>query len=245
MEVIVVLPTYNEVENLPLMTTELLRLPIDLGILVVDDNSPDGTGEIAESLSREDSRISVLHKDNKEGLGAAYKSGFTWVLKNTDAQLIVQMDTDFSHDPKAVPSLVEAARNGAVAIGSRYIESGSASSLGLIRLLISKLGCFYIRTILELKIKDVTGGFKCWPRAVLESFDLSTIMSKEFFFQCEMNYLAQQNNFEMAEIPIFFNDRLYGASKMNWRIAAEAVWLVWHKKLFSKSRSYSDNSSMH
>lgn len=234
MEVLVVLPTYNEAENLPLMTEALMELGLDLGILVVDDNSPDGTGAVADRLAAEKNNFHVLHRSEKSGLGNAYKAAFIWALENTDARLIQQMDCDFSHDPNTVPALVEIARKGAVAVGSRYVAGGSAPDFTLSRSMISKFGCFYTRTILGLKINDVTGGFKCWPRETLESIDLLDVKSKQFFFQCEMSYLAQKNGFKLIEYPITFQERLHGKSKMTWQVAAEAFWLAWHQKFRAK-----------
>jgi dolichol-phosphate mannosyltransferase len=233
MEALVVVPTYNEVENLPRLAETLLSLELDLGILVVDDNSPDGTGDLADKLAAGDPRVMVMHREGKLGLGTAYVQGFQYGLANSDANLLVQMDADFSHNPFKVPELVEAARQGAVAVGSRYVQGGGVKNWGLGRRILSRGGSLYARTILGLPINDVTGGFKCWPRSVLEDIDLNSIKSNGYAFQCEMSYRAHKRGHALAEVPIIFVDRRVGQSKMSPGIALEAIWMVWRLR-FSK-----------
>lgn len=233
MEVLVIVPTYNEVENLPRLVETLLSLELSLGVLVVDDNSPDGTGNLADKLAGDDSRVMVMHRQGKLGLGTAYVQGFQYGMASTDAGLLVQMDADFSHNPFKVPELVETARQGAVAVGSRYVPGGGVKNWGLGRRILSRGGSLYARTILGLPINDVTGGFKCWPRSVLEDIDLDSIRSNGYAFQCEMSYRAHKRGHALKEVPIIFVDRRVGQSKMSPGIALEAIWLVW-KLRFSK-----------
>ena len=235
---LVVIPTYNEAENIVPLTQTLLGLDLDLGILVVDDGSPDGTGRIADELAQNDPRIMVMHRQGKLGLASAYTSGFKHGLAHSDAQVLVQMDADFSHDPAVVPKLVQAAQGGALAIGSRYVEGGGTRNWGLERRIISKGGSFYARTILGLPNRDVTGGFKAWPRNILESFDLDSIVCDGYAFQAEMTFKAHNLGFAIKEIPIIFEDRRVGQSKMSLKIALEAVWVIWwikFRKIFNIS----------
>jgi len=227
MEVLVVVPTYNEAENLPRLAETLLSLELDLGLLVVDDGSPDGTGRLADEMAAADPRVLTLHREGKQGLGTAYVQGFQYGLANTDAKLFVQMDADFSHNPCKVPELVAVARQGRVAIGSRYVQGGGVKNWGLGRRILSRGGSLYARLILGLPINDVTGGFKCWPREVLEDLDLNSIRSNGYAFQAEMSYRAKRKGHSLSEVPIIFVDRRVGQSKMSPGIALEAVWLVW------------------
>ncbi len=227
MEVLVVVPTYNEAENLPRLAETLLGLDLDLGLLVVDDASPDGTGRLADELAAADPRVMVLHRPGKQGLGTAYVQGFQHGLAHSDARLLVQMDADFSHNPAKVPELVAAARGGAVAIGSRYVPGGGVKNWGLGRRLLSRGGSLYARLILGLPIHDVTGGFKCWPRQVLEGLELASVKSNGYAFQAEMSFRAHRQGHRLVEVPITFVDRRVGQSKMSPAIALEAVWLVW------------------
>jgi dolichol-phosphate mannosyltransferase len=231
METLVIVPTYNEQENLPRLAETLLSLEIDLGLLVVDDNSPDGTGKIADSLAAADSRVMVLHRPGKQGLGTAYVQGFLYGLERTEARFLVQMDADFSHNPMKVPELIATAREGAVAIGSRYVPGGGVKNWGLGRRILSRGGSLYARTILGLPINDVTGGFKCWPREVLEDISLGSVKSNGYAFQAEMSYRARRRGHKLKEIPITFVDRRVGQSKMSPGIALEALWLVWKLRL--------------
>jgi dolichol-phosphate mannosyltransferase len=217
----VCLPTYNERENLEKMVRALG--PHGVRVLVVDDNSPDGTGEIADRLASELEYVSVLHRDRKEGLGPAYLAGFRHAL-GTDTDLILEMDCDFSHDPADVPRLVAACDAGAdIALGSRYVPGGGTRNWGLVRRIVSWGGSFYARVILGLSVHDLTGGFKCFRRAVLETIDLDAVHSKGYAFQIEMTYRAARKGFRIQEVPITFADRTEGTSKMSRSIVVEAV----------------------
>ncbi len=221
---LVCLPTYNERENLERMLRALV--PLAVRVLVIDDNSPDGTGEIAERLADELPGVSVLHRERKEGLGPAYLAGFREALR-TDAEFVLEMDCDFSHDPADVRRLVAACEAGAdVALGSRYVDGGGTVNWGRGRRLLSAGGSLYARTLLGVTIRDLTGGFKCFRREVLEALDLDAVHADGYGFQIEMTYRAIQAGFSVREVPIVFRDRLAGASKMNVRIALEAVWKV-------------------
>jgi dolichol-phosphate mannosyltransferase len=230
-ELLVVVPTYNEIENLRPLVGRLLALELDLGVLVVDDASPDGTGRLADELAAADGRVRVLHRAGKEGLGRAYVAGFRWALDHTDARLIAQMDADFSHDPGRLPSLAAAARAGAVAIGSRYVAGGGVENWGLGRRALSQGGSLYARLVLGLPVHDVTGGFKCWPREVLAGMELEGVRAGGYGFQVEMTYRAHRAGARLAEVPIVFVDRRVGQSKMTLGIALEALWLVWRLRL--------------
>ena len=217
----VCLPTYNERENLEKMVRALGAH--DVRVLVADDNSPDGTGEIADRLAAELDYVEVLHRPEKEGIGPAYIAAFRHVL-GTDAELILEMDCDFSHDPADVPRLIAAAEGGAdLVLGSRYVAGGGTRNWGLLRRIVSWGGSFYARVILGLHVHDLTGGFKCFRRRVLETLDLDAIDSKGYAFQIETTYRAVQKGFRVVEVPIVFVDRTEGTSKMNKRIFLEAV----------------------
>lgn len=231
MEILVIIPTYNEADNLPRLVAALADLGLDLGVLVVDDASPDGTSQVALDLKATYPWVSLLARRGKLGLGSAYVEGFRWALEHSDASLVVQMDADFSHDPAAVPGLVEAARSGAVAVGSRYVPGGRVKNWGLGRRMLSRGGSLYARTILGLPLRDVTGGFKCWPRAALASLDLSNLVSGGYAFQVEMNYRAHRGGHRLVEVPICFEDRRVGHSKMTLGIGLEALVVVWRLRL--------------
>jgi len=221
---VVCLPTYNERENIEPM----LRALGDKGVrvLVIDDNSPDGTGELADRLAQELGYVDVLHRERKEGLGPAYLAGFRHALAG-DAELVLEMDCDFSHDPDYVPRLIAAVEDGAdLALGSRYVPGGGVRNWGLLRRLISAGGSFYARIVLGVKVRDLTGGFKCYRRAVLEAIDLDAVDSKGYAFQIETTYRALRAGFEVVEVPITFADREVGGSKMSKAIVAEAIWKV-------------------
>jgi dolichol-phosphate mannosyltransferase len=224
-----VLPTYNEAGNLePLVRAALpavARASEDPHILVVDDGSPDGTGAIADRLAGEHAAVEVLHRTRKEGLGRAYLAGFDRALRE-GADLIVQMDADFSHDPSAIPGLVAAAADADVAIGSRYVAGGSIPEWSVLRRLVSFLGCRYARTVLHVGVRDLTGGFKCFRRAVLDHLSLADVHAEGYGFQIEVTYRALRAGFRVAEVPIAFGARRAGRSKMSARIAAEALWKV-------------------
>jgi dolichol-phosphate mannosyltransferase len=218
---VVCLPTYNERENLERMIDALA--PLGVGVLVIDDNSPDGTGELADRLTAERDWLSVLHRDRKEGLGPAYLAGFGHVLAG-DADYVLEMDCDFSHDPADVPRLIAACEAGAdLALGSRYVAGGGTENWGLARRLVSAGGSLYARTLLGLPVRDLTGGFKCFRREVLETIDLAAVEAKGYAFQIELTYRAIRGGFRVVEVPIVFRDRTHGKSKMSRRIFLEAV----------------------
>jgi dolichol-phosphate mannosyltransferase len=221
---VVCLPTYNERENLEPM----LRALADKGVrvLVIDDNSPDGTGELADRLAAELDYVDVLHRERKEGLGPAYLAGFRHALAG-GAELVLEMDCDFSHDPNDVPRLIAAVEDGAdLVLGSRYVPGGGVRNWGLLRRFISAGGSAYARILLGVKIRDLTGGFKCYRRRVLETIDLDSVDSKGYAFQIETTYRALRAGFNAVEVPITFADREAGGSKMSRGIVAEAIWKV-------------------
>jgi dolichol-phosphate mannosyltransferase len=234
----VVLPTYNERENLgPVLAgirAALADVTPDYRILVVDDSSPDGTGELADELAAEDGHVRVLHRPRKEGLGQAYVAGFRAALAE-GAVLVLEMDADFSHDPAHLPAMIDAARDADLVLGSRYVPGGVVADWGLVRRVISRGGSWYARRVLGLAIRDLTGGFKCFRREVLEAIDLPTIRSRGYAFQVELTYRAVRAGFRVKEIPIVFRDRRLGRSKMSWRIAGEAVVLVPQLRRSSRS----------
>ena len=218
------LPTYNERENLESMLRALA--PHGVRVLVIDDNSPDGTGELADRLAQELDFVSVLHRDTKEGLGPAYLAGFRRALAD-GADYVLEMDCDFSHDPADVPRLIAAVENGAdLALGSRYVAGGGTENWGLARRFVSAGGSLYARALLGLRIRDLTGGFKCYRRAVLERIDLDAIHSKGYAFQIEGTYRTIRAGFDVVEVPITFIDRTAGQSKMSRTIFLEAVTKV-------------------
>jgi dolichol-phosphate mannosyltransferase len=220
---VVCLPTYNERENLEAMLRALGGKGVR--VLVIDDNSPDGTGELADRLAQELEYVGVLHRERKEGLGPAYLSGFRRALAD-GAELILEMDCDFSHDPNDVPRLVAAGEQADVALGSRYVEGGAVRNWGVLRRFVSAGGSWYARVLLGVRIRDLTGGFKCYRREVLETIDLDAIHSKGYAFQIETTFRALRAGFRVVEIPITFVDREAGGSKMSRAIVAEAIWKV-------------------
>lgn len=228
MKIAVVIPTYNERENLPKITAQLMALPLDLRLLVIEDNSPDGTGKVADELTQQyPGRVSVMHRTGKLGLGTAYISGFKQLL-TTDADAIGQMDADFSHPPEKLLEMITALQDVDIAAGSRYIPGGSLDEKWPFwRKALSGFGNIYARTILGMSLKDVTGGFRLWKRQTLEAFPLDEIKANGYVFQVEMAYVAQKLGFRFKEIPIHFNERIYGQSKMNFRIQIEAALRVW------------------
>jgi dolichol-phosphate mannosyltransferase len=227
MRATVCLPTYNERDNLdPMIRALQAALRDGDRVLVIDDNSPDGTGELADRLASELPFVSVLHRERKEGLGPAYLAGFRRALAE-EAELILEMDCDFSHDPADVPRLITAVEEGAdVALGSRYVPGGRVGNWGLIRRGISRGGSLYTAAWLRMGVKDPTGGFKCFRRTVLEAIDLDTVTAKGYAFQIEITYRAKRRGFRVVEVPIAFDDRTVGHSKMSRRIMLEAVWRV-------------------
>jgi dolichol-phosphate mannosyltransferase len=224
-----VLPTYNEAENIePLIRAVLPRLEAaggDHHVLVVDDNSPDGTGEIADRLAGELEAVEVLHRESKLGLGRAYLAGFGLALAG-GADLVLEMDSDFSHDPADLPRLIGAAEDADLVLGSRYVPGGGVTEWGPVRRALSRGGSWYARRLLGVPVRDLTGGFKCFRRQVLESIDLEAIHADGYGFQIEMTYRAIRAGFSVEEVPIKFRERRIGQSKMTARIALEAVWKV-------------------
>jgi dolichol-phosphate mannosyltransferase len=228
-KVTVVMPTYNEADNLPGMVAELLALDIDdLEIIIVDDNSPDGTGDVADRLAaRYLERIHVIHRPGKQGLGSAYREGFHLALQN-GAGYVIEIDADCSHSPAYIPQMLEKARECDVVVGSRYVPGGAVDHRwGLWRRFLSWFGNAYARAVIGLQVRDTTAGFKVFRRAALESIDLSRIKSDGYAFQIEMAYACQEAGFRVREVPIFFEDRVIGSSKMDLGIVLEAIWRVW------------------
>lgn len=224
---VVCLPTYNEVENLEPMIRALggvLDTTRD-GVLVVDDSSPDGTGKVADRLAAELPWVSVLHRDRKEGIGPAYVAGFRQALSD-GAELVLEMDCDFSHDPRDVARLVEAAADADLVLGSRYARGGGTENWGLLRRLVSRGGCLYAQVLLGVRVKDLTGGFKCFRRSTLEAIDLDAVSSRGYGFQIETTYRVLRAGLRVRELPIRFVDRRAGDSKMTGSIVAEAAWMV-------------------
>ena len=227
MKNLIIIPTYNEAKSLPILVESIIAQSIDnCDILVVDDNSPDGTAHIIQSLypkNQTNHQVYVLNREKKEGIGKAYMAGFQWALQN-EYDLIIQMDADYSHDPIYLKPMFEAIQNGAdVVLGSRYIQGGGTKNWGIIRRIISRGGSWYARSILGLSIQDLTGGFKCFKRNVLQTIDLNSIKTAGYAFQIETTYRAIQKGFKVIEIPIIFCDRTVGQSKMSKAIILEAV----------------------
>ncbi len=231
-----VLPTYNEAGNIePFVDAVLAKLPDSARVLVVDDNSPDGTGDIADRLASQHDAVTVLHRPRKEGLGPAYIAGFHRAL-DQGAGLVLEMDSDFSHDPAYLPRLLEAGERADLAIGSRYVPGGGVGNWSALRRAISRGGSAYARLVLGLRVHDLTGGFKCFRREVLEAIDLDSIQSRGYAFQVEMTYRAVQQGFTVVEVPIVFRERRAGKSKMDRSIVAEAAWRVPLLRLGGKPR---------
>jgi dolichol-phosphate mannosyltransferase len=228
MRALVCLPTYDEAENLEPMIRALGAVldPESDRVLVIDDASPDGTGAIADRLARDLEWVEVLHRERKEGLGPAYLAGFRRALE-TEASLVLELDCDFSHDPADVPRLIALAERGAdLVLGSRYVAGGGVENWSLLRRAISAGGCLYARVLLSVPVRDLTGGFKCFRREVLETIDLGAVTSRGYAFQIEVTYRALRAGFRVAELPIRFTDRVEGGSKMSRGVVLEAVWRV-------------------
>lgn len=221
-----VLPTYNEAENLePLVESARAKLPPSARVLIVDDSSPDGTGALADRLAERHDDVQVLHRPRKEGLGPAYVAGFREALAG-GAALVLEMDSDFSHDPAYLPRLIEAAKRADVVLGSRYVAGGGVSDWGPLRRAVSRGGSAYARRVLGVDVHDLTGGFKCFRREVLEAIDLDRVRTRGYAFQVEMTYCAVRLGFNVVEVPIVFRERRVGSSKMDLSIVAEAVWRI-------------------
>ncbi|HZZ86489.1 MAG TPA: polyprenol monophosphomannose synthase [Anaeromyxobacteraceae bacterium] len=223
---LVCLPTYNERDNLTPIVEAILAATPEVDVLVIDDSSPDGTGELADGLAAREPRVHVLHRAGKEGLGKAYLAGFAWALARPYA-LVLEMDADFSHDPRYLPALLQAAREADLALGSRNVAGGGTVNWGLGRRILSRGGSLYARTILGLRVRDLTGGFKCFRREVLEAIDLGSVQCSGYAFQIELTYRAIRKGFRVREVPITFVDRRVGQSKMSRRIVLEAISKVW------------------
>lgn len=233
MEALIVVPTYNERENIERLLGEILSLPADLAVLVVDDNSPDDTGGFVEEYAKNEPRVHVIHRPGKMGLGSAYIEGFHWALTKTDAKYVFEMDADFSHDPAAIPEFLELIKESDLVIGSRYLDGITVMNWPLRRLVLSVGANMYTRVITGLPLKDATGGFKCFRREVLEALPLDSIKSDGYSFQIEMNFHVWKRKFRIVEMPIVFVDRREGTSKMSRRIIYEAVFLVWKLRFAS------------
>jgi dolichol-phosphate mannosyltransferase len=223
---VICLPTYDERENLPVVLSAIHREVPDVDVLVVDDASPDGTGALADALAARDGRIHVLHRAGKEGLGRAYLAGFAWALAR-GYRLVLEMDADLSHDPRHLPALLGAAARADLVLGSRWVPGGGTVGWGLGRTLLSRGGSLYARTVLGLPVRDLTGGFKCFRREVLEAIDLGSVESTGYAFQIELTCRAIRRGFRVVEVPIVFADRRAGVSKMSGRIVTEALARVW------------------
>jgi dolichol-phosphate mannosyltransferase len=225
-KIFIIIPTYNEKSNIEKLLEQVFGLDIEnLHILVVDDNSPDGTGQLVESLKSKYSNLEILHRNEKSGLGRAYIAGFKYVLKK-DSDLIFEMDADFSHHPKYIPEFLKAAENYDLVLGSRYIKGGGTENWNWLRKLISRFGNIYARLILGVPFKDLTGGFKCYRRKVLESINLDNLESVGYNFQIETTYHAWKKGFKITEIPIIFTERAEGKSKFDVKIIIESFWKV-------------------
>lgn len=234
-ETLVIVPTYNERENLPPLAERLLALPVAVDVLVVDDNSPDGTGKIADDLAQKFPSVHVMHRQEKNGLGRAYCSGFLWALQR-HYEFIFEMDGDFSHNPADVPAFLEAAREADLVLGSRYRNGIRVINWPLKRLMLSLCAAKYVQIITGLPISDPTGGFKCFRRRALQSIDLENIRSNGYSFQIEMTHKIWRQGMKIVEVPIIFTDRFQGSSKMSGKIVREALWMTWRLLLQNKFR---------
>jgi dolichol-phosphate mannosyltransferase len=236
LKALIVVPTYNEKENIEGIIDAVLAQGDDIEILVVDDNSPDGTGEIVDRLAAAEPRIHVIHREEKLGLGSAYIAGFKWALANTDTQFVFEMDADFSHDPNAIPELLEKAKDYDLVIGSRYLHGITVINWPLSRLILSYGANRYTHIITGLPLRDSTGGFKCFRRETLEQLPLDTIRSDGYSFQIEMNFFCWKKKLRIVEIPIIFTDRRVGISKMSRKIIWEAAFMVWRLRFMNPRR---------
>ena len=232
MKYLVVVPTYNEILNIEKLIESVLKVAPEVDILIVDDNSPDGTGDIADKIAAKETRLKVLHRAGKQGLGSAYVAGFKYALEK-GYDFVFEMDADFSHNPEKLRLFIERSEGCDLVIGSRYINGISVVNWPLNRLLLSILANLYVRIILWLPVKDATSGFKCFKAAVLKTIDLDRVKSDGYSFQIEMNYRAHRNGFKICEIPIIFIDRHSGTSKLNRNIILEALLIPWSLRLES------------
>jgi dolichol-phosphate mannosyltransferase len=232
---LVIVPTYNERDNLPSLVLRLLALPLKVDLLIVDDNSPDGTGQLAEEFAAKHTNIHVLHRPEKAGLGRAYCAGFVWALER-DYEFIFEMDGDFSHDPDEIPNFLAAARDADLVLGSRYSNGIRVINWPLKRLMLSLCAAKYVKVITGMPISDPTGGYKCYRRHTLEAIDLSAIHSNGYSFQIEMTYKVWRMGMKIVEVPIVFTDRFQGTSKMSGKIVREAMWIPWLLLIQSRFR---------
>jgi len=228
---LVIIPTFNEARNLPQIVPLILKQDPRIEVLVVDDNSPDGTGRLADALAEREPRVHVMHREGKKGLGTAYRAGFRWALER-DYEYVFEMDADFSHDPKHLPEFLHAVEEADLVLGSRYLDGRvTVVNWPITRLMLSYAANVYARLITGLKVADATGGFKCFRRGVLAGIDLDAVKSNGYSFQIEMSLRAARKGFRIKEIPIVFVDRTEGHSKMSGAIIREAVWMVWRLRL--------------
>jgi len=228
---LVIVPTYNELSNLRQIVPQILAQDERIEILVVDDHSPDGTGELADELAKDDPKIHVIHREGKQGLGTAYIAGFRWAL-DRDYEYIFEMDADYSHDPKHLPEFLEAAQDADLVLGSRYLDGRvTVVNWPMTRLILSYVANIYARLVTGNKLCDATGGYKCFHKRVLEAIELESVRSNGYSFQIEMSFRAKRKGFRITEIPIVFVDRTDGDSKMSGAIVREAIWMVWRLRL--------------
>ncbi|MBN2162366.1 MAG: polyprenol monophosphomannose synthase [Pontiellaceae bacterium] len=226
-DTLVIIPTYNEIENISRISQAVLDTSPHVDILFVDDNSPDGTGKLADELAAKESRIHVMHRTSKDGLGRAYIAGFKWALER-DYQFVMEMDCDFSHDPAMIPSFRDKILEGHdLVLGSRYVGGVRVLNWPMTRLMLSRFAGVYVQIITGMPISDPTGGFKCFRRELLQSYDLDAVKANGYGFQIEMTHKAWMNGFRIGEVPIIFEDRKEGTSKMSGNIVYEALWVVW------------------
>ena len=226
-KILVIVPTYNERDNLPALVQRVMSLPAQVDLLIVDDNSPDGTGKMADDIAAQQPRLKVLHRNEKNGLGRAYCDGFKWALER-DYEFIMEMDGDFSHNPEDIPRFIEAAKNADLVLGSRYCNGIRVINWPLGRLMLSMGAAQYVKIITGMPFSDPTGGFKCFRRATLKSIDLNAVRSNGYSFQIEMTHKIWRQGLKVVEVPIIFTDRFQGSSKMSGKIVREALWVVWN-----------------
>ena len=233
MKALVVIPTYDEADNVQAIVPAVLGQDPELHVLVVDDNSPDGTGDIVEKMRENEPRLHCLHREGKAGLGSAYIAGFEWALAETDAPFVFEMDADFSHDPASLGDFLTAIEDADLVVGSRYLHGITVVNWPLSRLILSVDANIYASIVTGLPLKDCTGGFKCFRRETLEKLPLDRVKSDGYSFQIELNWHAHRQGLRITEIPIVFTDRAVGVSKMSKKIIWEAVWMVWRLRLFN------------
>ena len=236
MKALVIIPTYNERENIEPLLGRVFAQGLDLDVLIVDDNSPDGTGELADILAARDPRVRVMHRPGKQGLGSAYVAGFLYALER-DYEAVFEMDADFSHNPDSLPEFLRELEHGDLVLGSRYLHGVTVVNWPLSRLILSYAANVYSRVITGMRVKDLTGGFKCFRRVVLEAIDWSRVKSDGYGFQIEINFKAWRKGFRIRESPILFVDRRAGESKMSRRIVWEAAWMVWRLRILDLVRA--------